>query len=197
MHLDLSSKEAIAALIGAVAVLAATLIGGVISFVSLIVNKEQSVSAFRQAWIDALREDISRLCARVVGAHGTSITQHRYTDQQLWDRIKEDFVGMNETIVRIKLRLNPKESREGEKEPTENVLRALQGIDRVFESDTPNWVTLQEHTDRLVDNAQKILKTNWDRVRAGENTYIWTKWITLGIAILALLASLIYVLVIR
>jgi len=197
MHLDLSSKEAIAALIVAVGALVAAVIGGFVAFISLIVNKEQSVSAFRQAWIDALRNDISTLVAHVTGAHGTSITQKNYTEQQLWDRIKKDFVGMHETVVRIRLRLNPTESRKEEKKETKNLFDALDVIVKVFESDTPNWVTLREHTGSLVSNSQKILKANWDRVRKGEPTYVITKWITLIAAILILVGSFTYIVVVR
>jgi len=197
MHLDLSSKEAIAALIVAVGALVAAVIGGFVAFISLIVNKEQSVSAFRQAGIDALRNDISTLVAHVTGAHGTSITQKNYTEQQLWDRIKKDFVGMHETVVRIRLRLNPTESRKEEKKETKNLFDALDVIVKVFESDTPNWVTLREHTGSLVSNSQKILKANWDRVRKGEPTYVITKWITLIAAILILVGSFTYIVVVR
>ncbi len=191
------SNETAAALIGAIGVVAAAIIGGFVAFVTLIVNKEQSVSAFRQDWINALRTDISTVVARVIGAHGTSITQKHYTEQQLWERIKTDFVGMNETVVRIKLRLNPRESREEEKEATKNLFSALEGIVKTFESDSPNWMRLREHTDSLVNNGQLILKENWNRVRSGEPIYVGTKWVTLTIAGAAFLASVVYLLVIR
>jgi hypothetical protein len=194
MHLDLSSKEAIAALIGVIGALVAAVIGGFVAFISLIVNKEQSVSGFRQAWIDALRQDIANLLAHVIGAHGTSITQQS-GDRQLWGRIREDFVGMNETIARIKLRLNPNESRKGEKEATQKVLAALDGIDKTFQSDNPNWVKLKEHIDSLIDNSRVILKENWDRVRSGEPAYVVTKWITLCTAILILVGAFVYIIV--
>ena len=43
----------------AMATVTASLITAIISFVNLTLTKEQKISEFRQAWIDALREDLS------------------------------------------------------------------------------------------------------------------------------------------
>ncbi|HKE96605.1 MAG TPA: hypothetical protein VKB34_20010, partial [Povalibacter sp.] len=47
----------------AIATVVASLIAGVFSFVNLTLNKEQKTSEFRQAWIDALRADLSAFFA--------------------------------------------------------------------------------------------------------------------------------------
>lgn len=41
------------------ATLAAALLAGAIAALTLIVNKENKISEFRQAWIDGLREDLT------------------------------------------------------------------------------------------------------------------------------------------
>jgi hypothetical protein len=78
--------------------------------------------------------------------------------------------------VRIRLRLNPNEDRKEEKQATQNVLKALDDLQAIFDSRTPQFHELNGVVRTLVDNAQKILKTNWDRVREGEPVYIRTKW---------------------
>ena len=37
----------------------AAIIAGAVAFVSLIISKEQSISEFRQQWIDELRKDVA------------------------------------------------------------------------------------------------------------------------------------------
>ena len=66
-------KEAVGAVVAAI-------IAGLVAFYSLIISKEQTISGFRQQWIDALRADVAALVAYVVGIHGESIagrTPHR------------------------------------------------------------------------------------------------------------------------
>ena len=45
----------------AIGTMIAAFIAGLVSLLSLIISKEQKVSEFRQAWIDALRAEISSL----------------------------------------------------------------------------------------------------------------------------------------
>jgi hypothetical protein len=54
----------------AVGAVAAALIAGLISLLGLIISKEQKVSDFRQAWIDALRSDIAAVITHAQSIHG-------------------------------------------------------------------------------------------------------------------------------
>ena len=49
----------------AVGAVVAALIAGTVSLLGLIISKEQKTSEFRQAWIDALRNDL--ITARIAG----------------------------------------------------------------------------------------------------------------------------------
>jgi predicted nuclease with TOPRIM domain len=69
------------------------------------------------------------------------------------------------------LRLNPKEKAEEEKEPTKAVLEALKKLEETFSSAKPRFDELKPLVETLVNNAQIILKENWDRVREGERVY--------------------------
>ena len=74
-------------------------------------------------------------------------------------------------IVRIRLRLNPKESSPGEKQETEAVLKALDELESTFDSRKPRFDRLEPLIKTLVENSQVILKENWNRVREGEDGY--------------------------
>src|SRR5437764_8500336 len=106
----------------AVGAIVAAIIGGFVAFLSLVISKEQTVSNFRQQWIDALRQDIASLVSHITGIHGESIVERTEPKDDLWRRVKDDFTRFNEVIVRIRLRLNPDESRKKEKPATVAVL---------------------------------------------------------------------------
>jgi hypothetical protein len=154
----------------AVGLIVAAIIAGVVAFLSLIITKEQSVSDFRQQWIDALRKDIAIIVGRVIAIHGESI-KHKDNHDALWANLKGDLTGFNRVIVRIRLRLNPNEKREKEGPATKAVLDTLEKLKSVFASPKPHFHELDGLVNVLVDNAQLILKENWDRVREGEAGY--------------------------
>ena len=81
----------------------AAIIAGAVAFFSLIISKEQSVSEFRQQWIDELRKDIGIIIGFVYRIHRESIAKK--TDEEL----KSEFTRFNRVIARIRLRLNPRE----------------------------------------------------------------------------------------
>jgi hypothetical protein len=168
----------------AIGAVVAAIIAGLVAFFSLIISKEQTVSNFRQQWIDALREDIASVISYTVGIHGESVVK-RKTDEELWVKVKEDFTHFHELAVRIKLRLNPEEKRKKEKEATSAVLKAVDRIDEIFSSPEPGFHELEEIIATLVKNSQVILKENWKRVRSGEPVYWVTKWAAFTLAVLA------------
>jgi ElaB/YqjD/DUF883 family membrane-anchored ribosome-binding protein len=167
----------------AIGLIIAAVIAAVVAFLSLVISKEQSVSEFRQQWIDALRKDIAIIIGRVIAIQGESL-----------DKNKDDWTGFHRAIVRIRLRLNPKENSAGEKHETEAVLKALEELESMFPivhaSAKPQHHELNDLVKKLVDNSQKILKANWDRVREGEEGYrkakswaVNTFWVSILIGI--------------
>jgi hypothetical protein len=155
----------------AIGLIIAAIIAAVVAFLSLVISKEQSVSEFRQEWIDALRKDIALIVGRIIAIHGESIIEQDDDQNKLWAKVKPDWTGFHRVIVRIRLRLNPKENRGREKQATEAVLTALDELESIFRSAKPRFDLLQPLIKTLVDNSQKILKANWDRVREGEEGY--------------------------
>jgi hypothetical protein len=175
-------KEAVGAVVAAI-------IAGLVAFYSLIISKEQTISGFRQQWIDALRADVAALVACVVGVYGDSIAK-KGGNEDLWGKVKEQFTRFQELETRIKLRLNPQEERKKYQEAgaTKAVLAAIEKLDAIFRSPKPAFDEIPESISRLVNNTQAILRANWKRVRAGETVFRVSKWAALVIAVLALVA---------
>jgi hypothetical protein len=168
----------------------AALIAGLVAFFSLIISKEQTVSGFRQRWIDALREDIAAVTSCVSGIHGESIVITT-GNQALWERVKPDVTSLKAVIARIRLRLNPDEKGKKEGPATRAVLEALSEIESLFASADPQFHKLGAVVTELVKNARVILKENWRRVRSGEPVYKIAKWSALGLTLLFVVLSVI------
>lgn len=92
----------------AIGTIAAALIAGLVSLLGLIISKEQKTSEFRQAWIDALRTELSAVIAHANAIHGAKAADFK-TPAELWKDVRDDYVGINEATARIRLRLNPNE----------------------------------------------------------------------------------------
>lgn len=177
---------------GAVTIIAA-IIAGAVAFFSLIISKEQSVSEFRQQWIDELRKDIAIIVGLVYRVYRDSITKKNDDQKILWDELKSHFTRSNRVIARIRLRLNPNEERKEEKQATNDVLKALDDLESIFGSADPQYDQLPTISKKLVTDAQVILKENWDRVREGEPVYRRTKWGMFILAIAGAIAAIIYI----
>jgi len=62
----------------AIGAVVAALIAGIVSLLGLIISKEQKTSEFRQAWIDALRCDLTAFLTQINAIHDA--TKVRYVD---------------------------------------------------------------------------------------------------------------------
>lgn len=179
--------------IAAIATIIAALIAAAISFVNLTLTKEQKTSEFRQAWIDALRQDLAtffataRAFARAnqelqhfgVGAQGGAPLS--FTEQSISDLRYQ----IAETRYRIQLRLNPKETEHIE------LLRLMQAaIDKQQNAvASPNSTdVVLEAVERAAEFAPQILKSEWERVKKGELAFrVARNWVapaTFGLSLL-------------
>ncbi len=145
----------------------AAVIAAVISLLGLIISKENKVSEFRQAWIDALRAEVA-----AVITHGHAIFQA--FDAVVgepkgleWKEIREDFVALEEQAARIRLRLNPTEK------PSIALMEVLGEFHSLFRnfSVTPDPDKVDSVSKRLLKVTQPVLKSEWRRVKRGELVY--------------------------
>jgi len=159
--------------IAAIATLVAALIAAALSFVNLTLNKEQKTSEFRQAWIDALREDLSVFfaCARAF-ARATE-EQHKYGqdyEEKLPFKIEKEKISdiryqISEVYNRIILRLNPDEPEH------EELLRLMQ---RSIDEQNDALANKSDSTKTMqaikiaTEYARPLIKKEWKIVKKGE-----------------------------
>ncbi|WP_210713309.1 hypothetical protein [Pseudomonas sp. MWU349] len=157
----------------AVGAICAALIAGLISFVVTVLAKDQKVSEFRQAWIDAVRNDAAELVShlaisaltlkgqRILAQQGKVITDVEVAGYK-------EFVAVKGCVLRIRLRLNPSEHK--------SLLSALQKLD-LGEGGTI------EHAEAVLNEftaeVQKVLKSEWERVKKGERSIRFVRWASL------------------
>ncbi|HEX8453499.1 MAG TPA: hypothetical protein VF647_15460 [Longimicrobium sp.] len=168
----------------AVGAIVAATITGLLSLLGLIIAKEQKVSEFRQAWIDALRSELAELLGHINAMYqGEAIL----TDDPAgrWTRVREDYVGANKNISSIRLRLNPKES--------EDILKTLSDLETAFNSRKPLMhLDLVQLEKNLLDQAKLLLKTEWIRVRKGEIVYRVARATALAVVCVCLISIAAY-----
>lgn len=168
----------------------AALLTGAVAALTLIVNKENKVSEFRQAWIDGLREDLanflsaSRTCTRAV-------EEARYAKNQTFNNLvplDEATTAklrhqVAECVYRIKLRLNDKE------EPhikLEVLIKASTDLVSCYFSGTSNEASeVLTGIEAAAQQAREVLKTEWTRVKKGEPIYRAAKWVASTLVVVA------------
>lgn len=143
----------------------AAAIAAVISLLGLVIAKEQKVSEFRQAWIDALRDEVSALISHVNAIHAAKMTGSK-SASEAWALVREDFVGVNNATGKIRLRLNPDE------DISKSILKVVEQLASILNSSAaPDHQRIHDLEIELVDHTQKLLKAEWRRVKSGEKVY--------------------------
>lgn len=154
----------------AIGAIGAALITGTATLLSLVISKEQKVSEFRQAWIDSLRAEISKLIAHTNAIYGAYTSGFRTADE-MWKIAREDFVALNDATSNIRLRLNPKEV---------DSIAVLDAIEELEDMLSPTLSADHQDINRvekqLAVAAQRLLKSEWQRVRSGERMYRIARW---------------------
>ena len=179
------------------AVLAAC-ITGTVTFVTLVIAKEQKISEFRQAWIDAFREELSEFAgqARRIAHERLPANLSWITKPPVFQQIEEEDKGarqpdlfhenrqrMAQSYYALRLRLNPGE-------PDHAALP--ERLDAVYEvlnvaSDATRREGCIRELDALAKVAQGVLKREWVRVKEGEPRFSrvtsLAKWVAIGLAV--------------
>ena len=136
--------------------------------------KATNISSKRQVWIDELRTDIAKFLqytARIEELKRSNL-ELTYEDRKaVFDERAESEFRAGELAARIRLRLNPNEDAHQE---LYRALAALAETSAGFEGDeTADQRQIQIHEfnkarDRVITLTQRILKSEWNRVRKGE-----------------------------
>lgn len=164
----------------------AAVIAAFVGFLSLVITKEQKVSEFRQAWIDGLRSDI----ADAISAASTLTVILQKPSDPPSDAMLREWARFAASLSRIELRLNlkeePHQSLNACIQDAQDLMRRMEAYSSDY--DQSEWEALQ---DRVVEISQRLLKIEWDIVKAGEPFYQGVKVTLIVALIVALLGSLI------
>ena len=157
----------------------AAIIAGAVAFLASVFSKEQKTSEFRQAWIDALRNDLSELISIVLQISDEILVRHKRGESteeiQAHLRTKEsEFQRLENIKARIRLRLNPKEHKV--------LLEAVKTMSDPSDHDAKS--------EALIAESQRVLKAEWKRVKRGEPVFFVTKWLSLIVCFTALVFAI-------
>lgn len=143
----------------------AALIAAVVSLIGLILAKEQKTSEFRQEWINKLREEIADYATHV-SAISDQLKIKFDDDNEKLKHLALYYLAINRASNAIKLRLNPAEN------GSKAILSAMSEIENRSTSDQSfSSSDIQVLEDDLIKESQKLLKSEWDRVKTGERTF--------------------------
>ncbi|MGH8540407.1 MAG: hypothetical protein ACRETW_07880 [Stenotrophobium sp.] len=121
----------------------------------------QVVSSNRQLWINALRDDLAHFVTEIRHI-AAALAANAITEKEAIAR----YGAMTICEERIKLRLNPAETEHNELVRLMGAASTrLQGAINKRQSMAQE---LDTAADRIVEEAQRILKSEWNRVKKGE-----------------------------
>ncbi|MBW6396556.1 hypothetical protein KPL78_01800 [Roseomonas sp. HJA6] len=162
----------------------AAAIAGFASLLGLIIAKEQKVSEFRQAWIDALRKCFVDYLVNI-NAVSDNIRLRSAGVHDDKDGLLEGYRALNEASNGIKLRINNKEKTASKLLKTMGDFEGLASDNKKM---TPENIKLIE--DRFLDESQELLKFEWKRVKRGEHIFVLMKYIAILIIFLSVPATI-------
>ena len=166
------------------------LMTGLFSFLGLIISKENKVSEFRQAWIDALRADIAKFAAaasqlaQLRSFHDSNPTLQW---QDFYKLIQQSLNDGSVAQTSILLRLNPYE----DTTTTQTLVKKIKAVREEIKNE--NYDKAKDMAFALETVACPVLKHEWDRVKSGEPIYRYTKnIIAAAVVVLSLIGSFMY-----
>ncbi|MGN7998894.1 hypothetical protein [Sphingomonas sp. 22176] len=149
--MDLQAKDWLPAIIG----LAGGSLAGLIAAMTAVIGKENKISEFRQAWIDAQRADLASICSQA----------EAYVAETDIAKKVERLATFDAARARVELRENPRES---EWAPIRAEIGSLR--DEMIKS-LPDKAAMKTHCTAILDGARWPLKANWSIVKTGEPWY--------------------------
>jgi len=180
----------------AIGTIFAAVIAGLISFVNILIAKDQKTTELRQAWIDALRQVTSEFTAHSVNMVSVRnltlpISEQAYKEEKKTSAFSKliDFLEKQERPSlelknRILLYLNPKEHVE--------LIRDIKKLYNASLLDSNvNGEQASKIAERVIEKTQVVLKSEWERVKRGERFYRTTKYLLAFVLIVALI-SIVY-----
>jgi hypothetical protein len=172
----------------------AALIAGCFSYINLINAKEQKISEFRQAWIDALRTSVSKY---VSSLSYLSVLYKHYSDGEKKDKSKFEMAkGVNEVYENVNsayndivFRVNNAESEPDFESINKAFLECLNASRNLYNKGEYNEAI--KACDGVREATKPLLKNEWNRVKMGEPAYTKAKTIAVRILYSGMLLAIV------
>jgi hypothetical protein len=153
----------------------AAFIAAVATLVSLIVSKENKISDFRHLWIQEVRNHLSEILSATQNisawrqAHEIKgITENNFLE--VFGTVEEHYSKIFHSISQVLLRLNAKEHKE--------LIRLLEDLGNKV-SDAEHFLlqpkAVSNQVTLVINESQKVLKTEWEVVKKGETAFVSLK----------------------
>ena len=159
------------------ATLIVALIAGTFSLIGLVIAKEQKVSEFRQAWIDALYCDVAEFIAQANIIHAALVKLAQQADPDTVAFLaenRENYLAINRSSSKIRLRLNPGE------ELSKSLISSMRKLEALMVSELSNLPDSDKELTKLnleiEEHAHNVLRKEWLIVKRGEGQYVVAKW---------------------
>jgi len=146
----------------------AAVVAGFFAFIGMVITKGNKTSEFRQAWIIQLRS----LVASLISLYDALNVSKKATPEEKKNHWKE----MIKTISEIRLHLN-----NSNPSPEENeLIRKIEKLNDTLDKNEDN----REHYEAMITATHAVLKSEWERVKKGEPSYKYIKFLFLLVSIL-------------
>jgi hypothetical protein len=152
----------------------AALVTAAVAFTGFLISKDLKTTEFRQAWINDQRCDLAVVIAQARALVRLSMDE----------RARSDLRAFDEAAARIALRENP--TKQEWKQPLATIIDMRVALN----TGTANSIAIERFVASLTFDAQVLLKTEWDRVRAGEETYQRARKVVVAVGVGAALLIL-------
>ena len=169
-------------------------VAGAFSLLGLILAKENKVSDFRQAWIEALREDVAEFTAQAALLRTETLEYVRRANerreyvesyQDYLDRTRDALREFNRASTRIALRLHL------EKRDNESLMKSMVKLHKILEeipTDLAAYnIQFSEISKAVEIQMAELHASEWERVKAGERTFRVSKCIAIVVLIFTML----------
>ena len=147
-----------------------SVIGASAATIGVVVAKDTKVSEFRQQWIDALREDVAKLCSMSVALfHGNVRWSIR---DRLPDTRQVDLEALTEQTnnlgYRVRLRLDKT------KPHSQELIAALDGLVNLATHAREPFDVINGCVETVLNKTDVVLEDAWRSVKRGEPRFRWT-----------------------
>jgi len=165
----------------AIATVTAAFIAGFVAFLSSVLSKEQKTSEFRYTWLNSVLDDIAKFAGAAESISAAAWSHFKSEGKEKVQAFLADAEPQIRELLaayyRARIRLYPQEHQE--------VIEALERLQVMFVKGVPEPAKVDPLVREIVRVSHDALRKEWGRVKRGEATYRWTKYISLSVILIA------------